>query len=161
MHHFIDSSRYLESLSSSITLYTSYDLAVVFVSIVSIHSLQHVMGNEQKNLSSTSDIIYWDKQHQMSYRSSCLFMYFFTHGDSSIASQNICFSTPIGLCMTEPERFHYYTFVNVVEIAMCLEKIEYQPWHLSNTLISRYKEEGFLGYNEGINEVLEANNQGQ
>ena len=34
-------------------------------------------------MSSTSDIIYWDKQHQMSYRSSCLFMYFFTHGDSS------------------------------------------------------------------------------
>jgi len=35
--------------------------------------------------------------------------------------------------------------------------------HLSNTLISsdnRYKEEGFLGHNEGINEVLEANNQG-
>jgi len=48
VHHFIDSSRYLESLSSSITLYTSYDLAVVFVSIVSIRSLQHVMGNEQK-----------------------------------------------------------------------------------------------------------------
>jgi len=88
-------------------------------------------------ISFTSNIICWDKQHQMSYPSSCLFMYLFTHRDnSSIASQDICFSIPIGFCMTEPDRFHYYTFVDVVEIAMCLEKIEYQPWHLSNTLIS-------------------------
>jgi len=50
-HFTIDSSRFLESLSSSITLCTSYDLAVLLVSIVSIHSLQlvnYAVGDEQK-----------------------------------------------------------------------------------------------------------------
>jgi len=80
----INSRRFFESLSSSITLCTSYDLAVLFVSIVSIHSLQlvnHVVGNEQKKviISSTSDIIYWDEQHQMSYLSIILSLHVFLH----------------------------------------------------------------------------------
>jgi len=39
-----------------------------------------------------------DKQQQISYPSSCLFMYLFIQGDSSsITSQNICFTFPRGL----------------------------------------------------------------
>ena len=62
-HFTVDSSRFLESLSSRIMPSTSYNLTVLLVSIVSIHSSQfdnHVVEDEQTMISTqyTSNIVY-------------------------------------------------------------------------------------------------------
>ena len=73
----------------------------------------------------------------MSYASSSLFMYFFTQGNSSsIASRNIYFNFPTGLCMMEPYAFHCPGTDAFVQRTICFQQIEYQPRHLSNTWIS-------------------------
>ena len=112
LYHFtIDLCRFLKSLSSGNTL------SVLLVSVVLLNISQpttHVVEDEQKKFG-YYDIIYWYEQHQILYPSSHLFMYFFTHeGSSSIISQNICFSAPVGFWMTGPECLHcagIYTFV--------------------------------------------------
>ena len=87
-------------------------------------------------------------------------MYFFTHGgSSSITLQNICFNVPIELCKTEHEGFHCPGIYGFVQKTICFEQIEYQPRHLDNTQISiEIQRRMILAYNEGINEVMSANN---
>jgi len=68
-------------------------------------------------------------------------------------------SAPIGLYRTEHEGFHCPGIYGFVQRTICFEQIEYQPRHLDNTQIN-IKTQGrmILVYNEGINEVLSANN---
>ena len=126
----------------------------------SIHHNSPIMWWKMNRQNYTSNIVYWDEWHQMFYPSSCLFMDFFTQGgSSSITPRNICFIIPIGLWVTEPEGFHCPEIYTFVQRTICFEQIEYQPRHLDNTQIN-IKTQGrmILAYNEGINEVLSANN---
>ena len=118
----VHSSRFLELLSSR------NHLPVSWVWTVLLNSLQltaHAMGNEQKKIvimSSSSNIIYQDEQHQIFYPSSCLFMYFLTQGhSSSITSRDNCFTVPIGLCMTEPEGFDCAGIYTLFQGTICFE----------------------------------------